>query len=100
VNDRDRGRRGPSRAGTLDGLGDHPFDRYNPSSLGAEPFLQALQVELEVVTDEFTVWGRQNEAELVGRHLLIPKNHLRPGETPQPVRSFGIESVVDAGTIT
>jgi hypothetical protein len=57
-------------------------------------------VELEVVTDEFTVRGRQNDAELVRRHLLIPKNHLRPGETPQPVRPFGIESVVEARTIT
>jgi hypothetical protein len=96
----DRGRRGPSRAGTLDGLGDDPLDSSNPSSLGAKPFLQALQVELEVVSDEFTVRGRQNDAKLVGRHLLTPKNHLRPGDTLQPVRPFDIESVVEARTIT
>jgi hypothetical protein len=57
-------------------------------------------VELEVVTDEFTVRGRQNDAELVGRHLLTPKNHLGPGESPQPDRPFGIEYMVDARTIT
>jgi hypothetical protein len=57
-------------------------------------------VELEVVADEFTVRGRQNDAELVGRHLLIPKNHLRPGETLEHDRPFGIESVVEGRTIT
>jgi hypothetical protein len=76
------GRRAPSRAGTLDGHGDDQLDRCKASSLGAEPLLQALQVELEVVADEFRVRGHQNDAELVRSHLLIPKNHLRPGEKP------------------
>ena len=48
-----------------------------------------------MAADEFAVCGRQDHTELIERHLLIPKNHLRPGDRAraQP-GTFGIQDVV------
>ena len=55
------------------GFGQDPFGRRHASPLRDEPFLQALQVELDMAVDEFAVCGRQQDAKLIRRHLLIAK---------------------------
>src|SRR5215207_2663823 len=76
------------------GFGQDPFGRRHASALRDEPFLQALQVELDMAMDELAVCGRQEEMNLIRRHLLIAKNLLGPRDRPRRSPAFAIERVV------
>jgi hypothetical protein len=62
------------------GFGESPLDRGDGSTLLAEPFLQTFHVQLQMPTDQLAVGGGRDDTDLVPRHPLIPKDHLRPGD--------------------
>jgi hypothetical protein len=75
-------------------IGEDPFDRRHLSPLRGEPFLQSLQVELEMPSDELAIRG-QDVPELVGRHALAPKHGLRPGVGARSDLMVGVEAHAD-----
>jgi hypothetical protein len=83
----------PPRKTPCSGFGEDALDLRQGLPLREYQFLHALLVQLKVSMDEVAVRTGQNDTELIGGHLLPPKNHLRPSERPRSDRSIETDGV-------